>query len=219
MSRSILVRATALALCAFAAAGCAALGVAANAMPRPPVKPKVVLAGTSVGVMVWADRGLRAAWPNVQENLGSGVQQRILIAQGVKQKELEGATFPYPAASFVAWQRNHPEMEAEPITDVAPRLHVRRLIYVELETLDTRASNAMALYRGNAEASLKVLDCDDPTKPAKILYEERIRVTDSKQSTDDGRPDSSDSKMYVATMSRLADEIAKRFVEHPAEDD
>lgn len=222
MMRSVCSRRATLALLAIlaplAAAGCAALGVAANAMPKPPIPPKVVLAGKSVGVMVWADRGLRTAWPNVQENLGGGVQQRLLVAQEAKQKELEFITFPFPAASFVRWQRDNPEAEYEPITTVAPRLHVQRLIYVELNALETRSSNAMALYRGSADASLKCFAVDDPTKPATLLYEERITVKYPKSSTDDGRPDSTDEKMYVGALTSLADEIAKRFVEHPAED-
>lgn len=202
-----------------AATGCAILGVAAQAIPKTPVKPKVVLAGQSVGVMVWADRGLRAAWPNIQENLGGGIQQRLKIAQDAKAKELELITFPFPAASFVRWQRDHPELESAPIGGVAPRLHVQRLIYVELNQLQTRSANATALYRGGADASLKVLGIDDPAQPAKLLYEERIKVTYPKATTDDGRPDSTDERMYVGALTELANEIAKRFIEHPPEDD
>ncbi|RYG67529.1 hypothetical protein EON77_16405 [bacterium] len=224
LRRATLARFAILASLAFAAplafVGCAVLGVAANAMPKPPVKPKVVLAGQSVGIMVWTDRGLRAAWPNVQSDLGGGVQFRLTdtIAKDPKNKELAGVTFPYPAASFVRWLRDRPEAEFEPIANVAPRLHVQRLIYVELNSLETRSSNAMALFRGSADATVKCFAIDDPAKPATLLYEERIKVTYPKTSTDDGRPDSTDQKMYVGTLTALADELAKRFIEHPAED-
>ena len=84
MMRLIPSRCAIVALLALAAPGCAVLGIAAKAIPQPPIKPKVVLAGKSVGVMVWADRGLRAAWPNIQENLGGAVQQRLVVAQNTK---------------------------------------------------------------------------------------------------------------------------------------
>ena len=219
MMRLICLRRALVALLALAAPGCAALGVVAKAIPQEPIKPKVVLAGQSVGVMVWADRGLRTAWPNVQEDLGGGLQQRIVVAKDTKAKELENLSFPFPAASFVRWQRDHPDFDAQPIATVAPRLHVQRLIYIELNDLQTRSSNAMALYRGSADASLKIFAVDEAEKLAKLLYEERINVHYPEKGTEDGRPDSTDRKMYVGTITSMADELAKRFVEHPPEDE
>lgn len=199
--------------------GCALLGVAANAMPQKQLPAKVTLAGKSVGVMVWCDRGLRAAWPSVQGDLGNGIQQRLQIAQKAGAKDVKDIRVPYPAASFVRWQRDHPEVESEPIALIAPRLHVERLVYIELNDLQTRVPNAVALYRGSVDASLKVFACDSDTAPAKLLYEERIKATYPKASTDDGRPDSSDDRMYVGVLTRLADAVATRFVEHPEEDE
>ena len=39
-----------------------------------------------------------------------------------------------------------------------------------------------------------------------------------KKINDEGRPDGSDGKMYAGALNFLADDIAKRFIEHPAED-
>lgn len=200
--------------------GCQALGIAANAMPRPPVKPKVILADNTVGVMVWCDRGLRVDWPSIQKDLGNGVQVRLLEAQKAKAKEVQNITFPYPTESFIRWQRDHPGSDYEPITNIATRLHVSRLIYIEIEDLSTRASQAMALYRGSASATVKVIACPPEAAVGKIIYEEHnIRVVYPRKSNEEGRPDGSDTKMYVGSMTFLADEIAKRFIEHPAEDE
>ena len=204
-------------------AGCQVLGIAANAMPKPPVPAKVVLAGNTVGVMVWCDRGLRIDWPSLQKDLANGVQVRIAEAVKAKAKEVAGVSFPFPVESFIRWQKDHPGSEAQPITSVAAQLResrITRLIYVEVQSLSTRSSSAMALYRGTATASLKVIAIEPDATVGKIIYEEpNIRVVFPKHSTDDGRAEGNDNHMYAGTMTFLADAIAKRFVEHPAEDD
>lgn len=200
-------------------AGCAVLGIAANAVPQPPVPPKVVLAGQTVGVMVWCDRGLRVDWPSIQKDLGNGVQVRLAEAQKAKAKEVLNISFPYPPESFIRWQREHPGSEYEAITDIAPRLHVSRLIYIEIEDFNTRASQTMAMYRGSARATIKVVEVPPDGSVGKIIYEEHdIRVVYPKKINDEGRPDGDDRKMYAGTMVFLSDEVAKRFVEHDAED-
>lgn len=195
--------------------GCAVLGIAASAIPQPPVPASVVLANNTVGIMVWCDRGLRVDWPSLQKDIGAGVQTRLLESQKNKADELENVTFPFPAESFVRWQKDHPGYEAEPITEVATRLHVSRLIYIELDSLSTRTSLAMAMYRGTASATLKVIEVNNGV--AKISYEEKISVHYPKHSTDEGSPDGNDSRMYVGTVTELADQIALRFVEHPSD--
>lgn len=202
--------------------GCQAIGIAANAIPKPPVPAKVILAGNAVGVMIWCDRGLRVDFPNIQKDLGSGVQTRLIEAQKAKAKEVKDISFPYPTESFIRWQREHPESDYTSITDLAPRLSgakITRLIYVEIDQFTTRASRTVAMYRGSASASLKVVEIPPGATAGKIIYEERdIRVVYPKKINDEGRPDGDDTKMYAGTMVFLADEVAKRFVEHPAED-
>lgn len=195
--------------------GCAILGVAAQAIPQPPVPAKVILANHTVGVMVWCDRGLRVDWSTIQKDLGAGVQTRLLESQKNKAKELENATFPFPAESFVRWQKEHPGFEAEPITEVAKRLHVSRLIYIEIDDLTTRTTHAMAMYRGRASATLKVIAVEDGY--SKVIHQEKINVHYPRHSTEEGSPDGTDEKMYLGTMVSLADQLALQFVEHPAD--
>lgn len=198
-----------------AVSGCAVLGVAANAMPQPPVPASVVLANQSVGIMVWCDRGLRTDWPTMQKDLGAGVQARLVESQKNKAKELENVTFPFPAESFVRWTKDHPGFDAEPITEIAKRLPVTRLIYIEIVDLATRTTHAMAMYRGRATAMIKVVAVEGET--AKVIHEQTIDVHYPKHSTDDGSPDGDDERMYIGTMTELADQVALRFVSHPAD--
>src|SRR5256885_8652398 len=127
-------------------AGCAALGVAAYKLEPPEtIRPKYAnLVNQSVGVMVWADRGIRIDWPTLRLDLANAIQQKLkeqtLDEKGKpKAKTLLGVTYPVQPASIVRYQEDHPEVEAMPITDFAPKLGVGRLIYVELEDFATRA--------------------------------------------------------------------------------
>jgi len=202
------------------AGGCQALGVIADKIPKPPVKAEHALAGSTVGVMVWADRGVRIDWPRLPLDLAGGIQSRLEQAAktGKKQPDLVGATFPVQPASIVRWQRDHPGHEAEQITDVAPRLGVQKLIYVELARFSTRAAGSTSLYRGTAVAQVKVVEVKDGR--ATIVYEAGdVTATFPKRGTDEGTPSGSDQQFYVGTVQALADQVAKRFVEHPAPED
>ena len=211
-----------LACCGLVAAiggGCAILGVAANAMPQPPVKPKVLLAGQRVGVMVWSDRGTLIDWPTVQRDLSGAIQSRLIDTRNKKKaKELEAAEFPWPPESFVRWQRDHPDYENQPVTSIAQAVQVDKLIYVELAELSTRSSRAMALYRGTAQASIKVIDVPRTGGTPTVIYQEdNVRVVYPKHSSEEGRPEGSDGAMYAGTINRLADLVSLRFIEHPPE--
>ncbi len=199
--------------------GCAAVGVLASAVPKPPVEAAYKgLHGQTVGVMVWADRGLRIDFPSIREDLASQVQSLLVAAQKEKSKDLEGTAFPVQPASIVKYQKDHPELESLPITQVAPKLRVSRLIYVEIENLTTRTSQSVVMYRGNVTASLKLVEIA-PDGSAKVAYEEgNIAVSYPKKSPEDGRLEGNDYAMYAGTIALLADEVAKRFVEHPSEE-
>src|SRR5438874_10024287 len=155
--------------------GCALLGLAAHAMPQPDVQPNYKnLAGQSIGVMVWADRGIRIDWPTLQLDLANSIQKKLQETQklrDVKRKLLKGSTFPVEPASIVRYQKDHPESEAEHITAIAPKLGVTRLIYVELEDFATRSDMSVDLYRGQAKATVRVIEVDKDEQ-AKVAFEQ-----------------------------------------------
>lgn len=190
--------------------GCAAFGVAAKAIPqtRPPAYQG--LAGQSVGVMVWADRSVRIDWPSVQIELAMLVQDKL---QKSRAPELKNATWPVQPASIVRYQRDHPGIEAMPITDVAPKLGVSRLIYIEIENLRTRSDVSMQMYRGQVSASLKVIEVDG--QRAAVAYEEsEIRAVFPPKSPPEGVLNSTDAVMYRGVLAALSDQIVNRFITH-----
>jgi len=105
--------------------GCTILGVAAYKLKPPEtIKPKYTnLVNQTVGVMVWADQGVRIEWPTLQLDIANGIDHKIR-AQTVddkgkpKAKSLLGVAYPYPPASFVRYQQDHPETQAMSITDL-----------------------------------------------------------------------------------------------------
>ena len=51
------------------------------------------------------------------------------------------------------YQLDHPEVDTMPIGDIAPRLGVSRLIYIEVERFSTRADASISLFRGSIMAT------------------------------------------------------------------
>jgi hypothetical protein len=99
-------------------AGCAAMGVLANAMPEPDVAARYTgLAGHTVAVMVWADRGMLIDYPSMRLDVASGIQSKIQEAQHAKKKELTNTRFPFAPASVVRFQEDHPEIHDQSVTD------------------------------------------------------------------------------------------------------
>src|SRR5436190_18341706 len=85
-------------------AGCAVLGVAASAIPQT-VRPQYVgLQGQSIGVMVWADRGLLIDWGTIQLDLANSIQSKL---EGSGSDDVKKATYPWRPASIVRYQRDH----------------------------------------------------------------------------------------------------------------
>src|SRR5262245_22744716 len=104
--------------------GCTLIGVAAYKLKPPEtVQPKYMgLENQSTGVMVWADRGMRIEWQTIEFDLAKSVQQKLVECQKAGKREsktLLGTNFPVQPASIVRYQKDHPEIEALSITEVA----------------------------------------------------------------------------------------------------
>src|SRR4051794_35411872 len=93
--------------------GCTVLGVGAAKL-LPPAKVRAAYRGLqheSVGVMVWADRGTRIDYPRMQLDTATSIQNKLILAQREKIKDLEGTTFPVETASIVRYQMDYPQIE------------------------------------------------------------------------------------------------------------
>jgi hypothetical protein len=140
------------------------------------------------------------------------------VAIAAKTKELEGVTFPTTPAAVVRFQQNHPEYEAVPPAEVAAKLGARRVIYVEIENLQTRSDASVELYRGSASATLKVIEIPEGAQKGTVAYDEgHISAVFPPHAREEGRPEGNDFTYYRGIVDALTTELAKRFV--PYEED
>ena len=197
------------------AAGCSVLGVAANAMPEADIPARYGdLHGHSVAALVWVPRGLEVDYPSLRLDLVAAIQGRLQRAQAAGRGELKSATFPHAPASLVRFQEDHPELERSPIVTVAPRLGVQRLIYVEVENLQTRSDQSVELYRGSATVSLRVVEVAGGQ--AKVAYQESgLTITYPPTARSEGVPGVGDARIYRGTIDLLSTVITQRFYAHP----
>jgi hypothetical protein len=195
--------------------GCQWLGVLASKAPDPTVGPAYKgLPNQKVGVMVWADRATAIDWPRLQLDVTRGIQSRLQDAAQAKKPlaEVKGTTFVAPE-SVVRYQHDHPEVETEAVTDIAPKIDITRLIYVEITQFSTRPEESLELYRGSMSGNLKVVEVVNGQ--AKIAYqEENIKVLFPEDSPEEGVPGGSDIQMYEKTLDAFSTQVANRFLTH-----
>jgi hypothetical protein len=199
--------------------GCQLFGIVAQALPPPTIQPPYNgLANQTVGVVVWADRGIRADWPQLRLHIANAIQGRLQLVQKNEKKlaQLQGTHFPVEPASILKYIEDNPSTAFQPISETAPKLGVSRLIYVEIETFQTRVDTGVELYRGEVGANLKVVEITNGI--GKVAYEEsNIRTVFPPKSSTEGSPNRDPYKMYVGTYEALATEIVNRFVPHTEE--
>lgn len=195
--------------------GCTLLGVlASKVVPEPVVAARYAgLQGQSVAIMVWAPEGTLIDFPDVRLDIAGSLQKKLEQAAAAKTKEVKGISFPTPPASVVRLQENQPEIEAMPLAEVAPRLGASRVIYVEIENLQTRSDASVELYRGSASATIKVVEVSGGK--GTIAYEESgVAAVFPPNAREEGMLEGNDSMMYAGAVNELTSEIAKRFIPH-----
>lgn len=199
-------------------AGCTALGVIADKAGRT-IVPAVYtgLANQSVGVMVNADPGARNDFPRIQLDMAENLTNKLQSTQKNGVKELIGTTFPRSAApdAIYAFQRNYPQLEWEPIANVAPKFGVTRLIYVEVESFSLHPNNVPELYRGELTARVQVMEVSGNT--AKSAYKDRLTASFPADANSPGVLNANSRDIYLRTIDAFSASLVGRFVTHDAE--
>jgi hypothetical protein len=172
------------------------------------------LKGQSVGILVWADRGIMIDWGTIQLDLANSVQNKLVSS---KAGEAKGMSWPYPPASYVKYMRDHPGLESAPISEVAPKFGVSRVIYIEVQNFRTRSQRELELFRGEATMSLKIIEVDSSGGTKVGFTEDNIKAVFPPSVPPDGLPNIGDNKTYIGTVEAMATEIVKRLVTHENE--
>jgi hypothetical protein len=192
----------------------------ARAVPRYRAAAYKGLAGQTVGVMCWADRGIRIDNPYLQLDVALGITEKLKISQATDAPaELKGTTFPISPKVIAHYQEDHPEIEGLPITDTAAKFTFTRLIYIEVNDFATRSEASMEMYRGTLTGNIKVIEISKSGK-AKIAYAENdIHVSYPKDTPEEGLPIGNDYKIYQGTIEKFTDEIVHRLVTYEEDPD
>lgn len=210
--------------------GCNILGAAAQVLPQPDILPAYKgLSGQTVGVMVWVDRGVRIDYPALQGDVGRGLTAKLSQITNPKDpKELEKvppemAHIQYlNPMSIIRFQEDHPELEGLPSTDIAKRLGVTRVIYLEVYSFETRPHESIDLFKGTLLSKLEVLEVSsglDGAKTARVAYSD----SDLRSVYPANRPegiagtDVSSEYIYRKTVDQFTADVAIKFVTHPSE--
>jgi len=196
--------------------GCALFGVIAQAAPPSTVGAEYKgLAGKSVTVMAWADdNGVQIDWPNVHLDIAQMIQSKLKVAQKTaKPKELLNTTFPVSPESVVRLQQDNPELAGESIEQIAPRLRVSRVIYVEIHNLQTRSTDADDLFRGEVNGSVRVVAVTNG-KGHVVFTRDNIRAVFPKNSPEEGMPNHTDYEMYRGVLDEFTTQAAVLFFAH-----
>lgn len=202
-----------------AAAGCAIVGVAAHALPPPTIQAAYKgLRNQTAAIMVWADAGVRMDFNNIQVDIARSLQKKLTYdKKTLDVDELLGLTWPVDPVRIVRYQHDYPQVNSAPVTSVAPKFGVSRLIYVEIQSVQTRSDVSVDLFRGTIVGALKVIEVENGK--AKVAYEENnIRAIFPPKSPEEGVPNADDYRIYLGVLNEFTTELAKRFIPHPAEE-
>lgn len=205
LARGLLLTA---ALCTLS--GCALFAVVA-AKQRVMVKPTYTgFKDQSVGVMVWADRGMRNDHGAIQIDIARGIDGKMKEAQAGGAEELKGTQFPKNRGpdAMLNYQRNYPGA-ADSILDVAPRLGVSRLIYVEIGDFELHPENVPELFRGHLSGNVQVIEVANGK--ARAAFSEQVMVDFPENAPPEGTPNGTEESMYRMTVQAFTIAVAQKF--------
>ncbi|HEX8912403.1 MAG TPA: hypothetical protein VF796_08580 [Humisphaera sp.] len=199
------------------AGGCGPLALATHALTRQEVQASYAgLKGQTVTVMVTADRGTKIEHPKIQLDIAQSLVAGMKESQNRKAEELAGTTFPDKSSplNVFTYQKMYPQVDYEPITQLAPRFEVSRLIYVEIESFTLNPADVVELFRGELTARVRVIEVTGtgPGATAKVAFDDKVTAKFPEKAPDAGTPNLDRRTTYLGTVGRFTTETLKRFV-------
>lgn len=182
---------------------------------EPQESPEVTykgLGGQKCAVLVWADSRIRSEYNQVQVDLGRLLVANLTPKADSKEKSESAPVQFIDPRSVVRFQREHPEYDGMPVTQVAPKLGAGRVVYVEIEELQTQSPRSILLLSGYAKATLRVVE----------VYEQEVRIAFEEPGITVHYPHNApagvvpneqvnEQTIYQGTLSSLASKLAARL--------
>jgi hypothetical protein len=198
-------------------AGCDLIGVLGDkAISDAPIDASYKgLKGQKVGIMCWADTGIVIDHPNVQGDISGSLQAKLDDAARNGADETKQIEWK-PSRDISSYQQAHPELEADAAEQIAPRLGITRLIYIEITSLSLHSPTSPDLARGSAIGNVKVVEVENGTGHV-VFQENSIAVDYPKNAPPDGLDTLRDEEVYQQTIGALTTALSERFVKHSKE--
>ena len=124
--------------------------------------------------------------------------------------------------TIVHFQADHPELEGTPSKDIAIRLGVTRVIYLEVYSFETRPSESIDLFKGTLLSKMEVLEVSPPAAPgaaktAKIAFTDgdMRSVYPPKRPEGVAGTDVNADYIYRKTVDQYTTDVALTFITHP----
>lgn len=125
------------------------------------------LEGKSFAVVVAADRAIQADYPDV-------VARICVLTSARLSKEAKAGGF-VPGERVLEWQFNNPRWTTMPMSELASKLGVQRLVYVDLIEYRLHDPGNAYLWAGVASANVGVIEADS-TVPEDFAFQTQIQV-------------------------------------------
>jgi hypothetical protein len=206
--------------------GCNVIGALGQAMPEPPVAAEYSgLKEQTVGVMVWVDRGASIDYPMLQSEIAKGLTTKLSALTTPAEKkakpmpELIGIRYRDPL-EIIKFQDNHPELAGLPPKDLAMRLGVTRVIYIEITDFALHSPESPDIFKGSVAANVQVLEVTPGpnNKVATIAYSDPNMDTNyPKESGGVPFEDATPGQVYQKTVDEFTTDLALKFFKHPGD--
>jgi hypothetical protein len=204
-----------LAILPFAAGGCAAaLANVAKAGGQTVIPSYKGLHDQKVGIMVWAPEGITIDHPEIQADVAKGLQKKLSEAGTAEVKNITWMK----ADDILRFQEDHPELSVQPATDLAARLPVTRLIYIEISSVSLHPNDAVDLSRGEAIVDMRTIEVTNGIAKDGYPPENNISVVYPPHAPPEGVTGLEDAELYRSTIDALTSELAKHFISYDADD-
>ena len=214
-----------LSVCLMSLTGCNVIGIVGTVIGPPDTGAAYTkLKGETVGVLVWADRGARLDYPSLQADIAKSLTSKLSELTKPKnpktkpREEMVGIQYLNPM-SIVRFQEDHPEFDGLPAQDVAVRLGVTRVIYIEVKDFRTHSTESPDIFKGTVTGSVQVVEVTPgANKVATIGYSDPSLDVNYPPDRPEGIPygDVSTQMIYDRTIDQFTTEISMLFFRHSA---
>jgi hypothetical protein len=195
-------------------AGCEPLGVVAHdVVGMQQVAPAYAgLKGQHVAIMVWADEGVLLDHPHITADIARDLQDKLQQGVEANADELKKTTF-FSVSKVLQYQEAHPESQTDPPEQIALQFPATRLIYIEVQSLSLHPGQSEDLWRGQAVASVKVID-SETRNPRTVFATENVVGSYPDNSPPEGLPGMNEDQVYSKSLDALTTDIGKLFITH-----